>query len=118
MVERAKPLSSMTVDDCLAYRAFLADPAPRAIWCGVRSRQRFGPLWRPFEGPLSPRSQVHAVQSLHTFYRWAGEVRYLAGNPWAHVKVAGSTLPAESARSKPCASFRRLLDQQLSPRQL
>ena len=51
IVERGKPLSSMATEDCVAYRDFLADPQPRSRWCAPRSRERWSPLWRPFEGP-------------------------------------------------------------------
>ncbi|HQC72886.1 MAG TPA: integrase, partial [Candidatus Competibacteraceae bacterium] len=34
LLERGKPLSSLTREDCLLYEAFLADPQPHARWCG------------------------------------------------------------------------------------
>lgn len=55
ILERGKALSSMTQEDCIAYREFIADPQPRSTWCGSRARERWSPLWRPFEGPLSRR---------------------------------------------------------------
>ncbi len=51
ILERGKPLSSMTTEDCTAYRDFLADPP--VDWCGPRGRERWSSLWRPFEGSLS-----------------------------------------------------------------
>ena len=39
----------MSNEDCIEYRDFLADPQPRGRWCGERSRERWSPLWRPFE---------------------------------------------------------------------
>jgi hypothetical protein len=53
LIERHKPLSALSVEDCAAYRDFLRDPQPRERWCAPRSRERWSPLWRPFEGPLS-----------------------------------------------------------------
>lgn len=52
IVHRGKPLSSMTNEDCIEYRDFLPDPQPRSRWCGDRGRERWSPLWRPFEGAL------------------------------------------------------------------
>ena len=70
IVQRQKPLSSMTLEDCTVYRDFLADPQPRDKWCGPRSRERWGPLWRPFEGPLSPASQKQAIDILRSLFEW------------------------------------------------
>ncbi|WP_029001056.1 hypothetical protein [Azohydromonas australica] len=47
-----KALSSLTLDDALAYRDFIADPQPAAQWIGSKGVPRFAPLWRPFAGPL------------------------------------------------------------------
>ena len=63
-VLRGKPMSSLDTQDCAAYRAFLA--APPAAWCGPRHSSRQSADWRPFEGPLSPRSAATAVAG-----RWA-----------------------------------------------
>jgi hypothetical protein len=65
---RGKPLSSLAQEDAVAYREFLA--APPADWCGPRSRERRSPLWRPFEGSLSPRAQAYAVGVLSNLYRF------------------------------------------------
>ncbi|MGQ3179798.1 MAG: hypothetical protein ACT6SC_19585, partial [Blastomonas fulva] len=51
-LERGKPLSSLTADDVGAYADFLVSPP--AAWCGPRHHQRWSPMWRPFEGALSP----------------------------------------------------------------
>lgn len=77
-----KPLSSVLVDECEAYKAFLEAPSP--AFCGPR-RGRFTPQWKPFAGPLSPESQKQAIQILRTAMGWLHKVRYLGGNPWAAV---------------------------------
>lgn len=82
IVQHKKPLSSMTLEDCEAYRSFLADPAPADRWCGPRDRKKWSPLWRPFEGPLSPRAQRQAVTILKSLYRFLVDQCYLVGNPW------------------------------------
>lgn len=88
VVQRQKPLSSMTLEDCTAYRDFLANPQPAALWCGPRARARWSPLWRPFEGPLSATAQRRAIAILKSLYRFLVDQCYLRGNPFG-----GVTLP-------------------------
>jgi hypothetical protein len=38
VLQRKKALSSLTLDDALAYRDFLADSQPAAQWIGSKSR--------------------------------------------------------------------------------
>ncbi|MEZ5653747.1 MAG: phage integrase family protein [Burkholderiaceae bacterium] len=87
ILERGKPLSSMTTEDCVAYRDFLANPQPTGIWCGPRSRERWSPLWRPFEGPLSVPAQHQAVTILKNLYSFLVNQNYLMGNPWVGVAM-------------------------------
>lgn len=91
VTERGRPLSSLDVDDCEAYKSFLASPADR--FTGPRCA-RSSSRWRPFapEG-LSADSQRYAVRALQAAFEWLVKVRYLAGNPWAAV-----TLPATIER--------------------
>jgi site-specific recombinase XerD len=91
LLARRKPLSSMDTDDCLAYRDFLA--APPAHWCAPRSRERWSPLWRPFEGPLNPHAQSYAVGVLASLYRYLNDKNYLAGNPWLGIHVPKRARP-------------------------
>ena len=97
VVQRQKPLSSMTNEDCVAYRDFLADPQPASRWCGARSRPRWSPLWRPFEGPLSASAQGHAITILKNLYGFLVDQNYLMGNPWAAVSVPRGAAPRVNA---------------------
>ncbi|EUC20764.1 site-specific integrase [Paraburkholderia hospita] len=82
--ERGVPLSSLTVDDCEAYKAFLA--APTAAFTGPPVSRTSG-RWRPFApGGLSADSQRYAVRAIRAAFDWLVDVRYLAGNPWRAVK--------------------------------
>jgi site-specific recombinase XerD len=92
-----KALSSMSNEDCIEYRDFLADPQPRSRWCGDRGRERWSPLWRPFEGPLSASAQRHAVTILKNLYGFLVDQNYLMGNPWSAVGVPRSTGPKVNA---------------------
>lgn len=35
ITHKGKALSSMSNEDCIEYRDFLADPQPRSRWCGA-----------------------------------------------------------------------------------
>jgi len=82
LLERGKPLSSLTREDCLLYEAFLADPQPRQRWCGQKAT-RFSPHWRPFLGPLSPASRKLAMLIINSLFSYLVKAGYLAGNPLA-----------------------------------
>ena len=90
--ERRKPMSSALLDDCEAYKDFLA--AIPAHWTG-RKVLRMCPNWRPFVGQLSAKSQRYAVQAIRTFFEWLTRVRYLRGNPW--IAVSDPPVAAELA---------------------
>jgi site-specific recombinase XerD len=94
VLEAGKALSSLNVEDCIAYRNFLwylgrhSDDAwaqhyriPQRRWLGPRGIERHSPLWRPFEGPLSERSQKHALGILQNMMQWLTDQRYLHNNP-------------------------------------
>lgn len=85
LLERSKPLSSITREDCQAYEVFLADPQPRERWCGPKTT-RFSPDWRPFEGPLSASSRRTALLIINSLFTYLVKAGYLAGNPLALIK--------------------------------
>ena len=62
-------------------------------WCGDRGRERWSPLWRPFEGPLSASAQRHAVTILKNLYGFLVDQNYLMGNPWSAVGVPRTSGP-------------------------
>jgi integrase len=83
VIVRGVALSSMTVEDCEAYKDFLKTPS--ASFVGPK-RPRASGRWRPFtpEG-VSPDSQAYAVRAIRAAFAWLTTVRYLAGNPWSAV---------------------------------
>lgn len=96
VLERGLALSSLTIDDVTAYRDWLGGLAQtpperwtwriaQAEWLAPRSTPRWSPSWRPFEGALSARSQVHAFTILKSLFEWLCKVRYLDSNPWEAV---------------------------------
>ena len=107
ITHQGKALSSMSNEDCTLYRDFLADPQPRSRWCGDRGRERWSPLWRPFEGPLSASAQRHAITILKNLYGFLVDQNYLMGNPWSAVGVPRSAGPKVNAgRSFSLAQWR------------
>lgn len=87
VLERNVAMSSLTAQDAVAYRAFLRRPASR--WVGP-SLSRTSPEWRPFTGPLAPRSVAYALSVLGAMYRWLMEQGYVLTNPFAGIKVRGA----------------------------
>jgi site-specific recombinase XerD len=95
ILERRKPLSSLTVEDCIAYRDFLwhlgrqtaeawaaSYRIPQQHWMSPRGTERHSSLWRPFEGPLSASSQKTALVILQSMLQWLSEQNYLHNNPF------------------------------------
>ena len=83
IIERNKPLSSLTPDDLRAYQLFMGDPQPVEHWIMQRgrNRSRFDPEWRPFIGALSATSQRQSVAILNSLFSWLVKIGYLASNP-------------------------------------
>ena len=89
VLERGRALSSLTVEDAVAYRAFLRRPSPTTRWVGL-PKPRTSPEWRPFSGPLSARSVAYAMSVIGALYRWLMEQGYLLANPFSGIKVRGA----------------------------
>ena len=84
IIERGKPLSSLTTEEAIAYRQFLRHPTPVSRWMGPTA-PRQSDEWRPFQKPLSARSTAYALSVLSALFRWLTEQRYLTGNPFAGI---------------------------------
>jgi len=93
IIERGRPLSSLTTEDATAYRNFLRQPAPRERWVGP-ARPRSAADWKPFSDALSPRSAAYALQVLGALFRWLVQQRYVLANPFAGLKVRGGSKTA------------------------
>ncbi len=100
IIERAKALSDLSVDDCTGYRDWLsmlgrsqpdqwAFNLPQTEWIAPRNTPRFSADWRPFDGALSASSVKHAITILGSLFEWLVRVQYCAFNPWDAV---GKTL--------------------------
>jgi site-specific recombinase XerD len=83
MVQK-KPMSSLFVDDCEAYKAFLREPI--YTFTGPKVA-RTSSRWKPFiEETMSAKSQKQALLIIRACFKYLVDVRYLAGNPWVVVK--------------------------------
>ena len=80
LLERQKPLSSLTRDDLRDYQNFLSNPQPIERWCGQR-RPRRDVKWRPFQGALSEKSIAQAITIINALFSYLVEAGYLSGNP-------------------------------------
>ena len=74
-----KPMSSLTHEDMLAFKAFIRNP-PNA-WIGRAKVSRTHPDWRPFHGPLSEASARQTETIVNSLFSWLVEGGYLVGNP-------------------------------------
>jgi site-specific recombinase XerD len=89
VLERGRAMSSLNVEDAVAYRAFLRRPSPANRWVGT-PKPRTSPEWRPFSGPLSSRSVAYSVSVIGALYRWLMEQGYLLAQPFSGIKVRGA----------------------------
>ncbi|WNC91626.1 tyrosine-type recombinase/integrase [Paraburkholderia sp. FT54] len=85
VVQLGKPLSSLTHEDLLMFKAFLVDPQPESRWVSTTGGKypRGDERWRPLNGPLSPASQRQALIILNAMFTWLVNAGYLRGNPMA-----------------------------------
>ena len=103
-----KPVSSLTREDMDTYQVFMS--APPEHWCGARRTRRGTEAWRPFEGPVSPQSQAHALKVIGALFTYLLDVGYLASNPLATIRSKRKRVPAQARFSKslPRRTFERL----------
>ena len=69
----------------------------RSSWCAPRGRERWSPLWRPFEGPLCAAAQRQALSILKNRYGFLVDQNYLMGNPWLAVGAPRNAGPKLNA---------------------
>lgn len=95
--DRRKALSSLTVEDCAMYRAFLQAPPP--AWVSPRNVERWSPAWRPLSGPLSARSQRTAFTIVSALFDWLVSQQYLVANPWKALPRPGRAPTLDLSRA-------------------
>ena len=85
VLERKTALSSLSVEDAEAFRAFLADPP--STWRGPRHHQRWSPLWRPLEGALTPTALRQSLIILRSLFAFLTSQAYVRDNPFADLAL-------------------------------
>jgi integrase len=86
VLERQKPLSSLTRADFDAYAQFLANPQPKERWCAPKGALRGSANWRPFTGPLSPSAIATTFAILDSLMRYLVQSHYLQFNPLSLIR--------------------------------
>ena len=80
VLEKFKPMSSLTRADLLEYEIFLSNPQPAERW--VQPNGSRLPLrhyaWRPFCGPLAPSSVRQAMTTIAAMLNWLTAKGYLS----------------------------------------
>lgn len=118
VLERGKPMSSLDNADFRAYIEFLKDPQPASRWCGPRA-ERLTDMWRPFVGPLKPRSVEAAVFAINTLLTYLVDAGYLRYNPFSLIrqrtKLArkGGLHLAAQVPENPLKKVTRFLDKEM-----
>lgn len=116
LTEHRKPLSSMILEDCLAYMAFLENIPPE--WISRRRAARFEEGWAPFSKQLDHGSRKHAIIVLGGFFDWLVKAGYLQANPWTLVNRktgdddAKNVLDTRAFTPEAWAAIRAFLDAQ------
>lgn len=100
MIEKRKPLSSLTKDDLAEYIDFLKKPKSADRWAGPKT-DRHSKEWRPFEAPkskdgkpkdapgLSPASIRVAMASIDSLLSYLVDAGYLMRNPMRLIRQRG-----------------------------
>lgn len=79
-------LYQVSIEDLIAYKAFLKDPQPAAMWVSPTKWPRNDDRWRPFSGPLSEPSVRQAFRVVKALLEFAKNAGYLRRNAGALVK--------------------------------
>lgn len=115
VLERGKALSSLSVEDCAAYRDWLSIlgrtedsqwpfRVPQSSWLGEKGTARHKQGWKPFDGALSANSVKFAITIVSNLFEWLVMVQYCSFNPWSGVS---KSLVASSDESAPDVEFMR-----------
>jgi Site-specific recombinase XerD len=98
---KQKALSSLDMVDMGEYRIFLADPQPADLWVGP-PKKKGQQNWKPFIGPLSPRSRRFSETVVNGLFTFLVNQHYLLHNPLtalAKLKNPDALKPMDTNRS-------------------
>lgn len=86
-------LSSTSLAHAQGYQAFLQKIPP--AWISNARVARSDPMWRPFRGQLTPKSQNHAIGILRNFFDALIKNGYVSSSPFASIVAT-----AEASRGR------------------
>lgn len=132
VIEKQKPMSSLTGEDLNDFMAFLANPQPVERWGTNRKHPRTSTDWRPFltteedivdgKNPnkvvkkvscgLSPSSRLLTRATLNSFFAWLIEYGYLVRNPVTHTRAAKKAIQEEEQKIQG-QKVERFLDEEM-----
>jgi integrase/recombinase XerD len=108
-IERDTSLSSLKVDDILAYRKFLVSPRPVGVWVG-NAVSRDNPGWRPFQGGLIATSIEFSNKILHALFAYLVNAHYLKLNV---VELAGKLGTEKMGKDRKLMDVERFFPQKV-----
>jgi integrase len=93
--EKQLALSSLSIEDVMDYRAFLAKVPPE--WICKKGTTLNADGWSPFAGSLSSNSIRKSLVIAHGFYSWLVNQGYCTANPFYGVKAEVVQPPSSEA---------------------
>lgn len=93
MLEKKKPLSSISIPDAREYKEFL-DDLPQS-WINPSFVLKGADAWTPFRGQLSEASKRKALTAISVIYSQLASAGYVKGNPMAGVLKGSRLKPAK-----------------------
>jgi len=88
VLERKRALSSMSLDDLVAFREFLYQPPTH--WCSTAHVLRACDEWRPLRGPLTEKAVRQVLDVVRLLYGFWHDQDYLRANPANSLKAASA----------------------------
>ncbi|MCF0253415.1 MAG: tyrosine-type recombinase/integrase, partial [Duodenibacillus sp.] len=110
LLERGKPLSSITAADAVLWPRWLEElgrlepkawarkwTAPQHVWIGPRNAPRSSPEYRPYNGPSGASSRKASMTAVRLLFGFLMRTGYLLFNPFDQVSAKVRLLPGERA---------------------
>lgn len=99
MLEKKKPMSSLSIPEARQYKEFLDHLPPH--WMNSAFALKGADAWAPFRGQLSDASKRKALTAVNVIYAQLHSAGYLTGNPMAGVlksaRLGASAMDASRA---------------------
>lgn len=97
LADKGMAISDATREDYLLYARFLLNPKPRTQWISDKRYKRDDPMWRPFQGPLTPSSAKQSLTIIKSLVSYLHQKGWLSANPMPDPKNLVSAPAQERA---------------------